>query len=115
MANLRGVHPVLRRLFGLMHRMDARFVVTSGVRSRAEQQDLWNRYQAGERTGLFAPAMPGTSSHERGLAMDVARFGIDATSDELLASWGAAWRAAGGVWGGEKDPVHFALPASRRT
>ncbi len=41
--------------------------ITSGLRSRAEQEELWrNRHQ-----NPYPVARPGTSAHERGLAVDV--------------------------------------------
>ena len=42
--------------------------VVSGLRSRAEQQALWDRRHANP----YPVARPGTSDHERGLAVDVA-------------------------------------------
>ena len=47
--------------------------ITSGVRSRAEQAQLYADYKAG-RGGLAAP--PGTSKHEIGAALDIGA-GVD--------------------------------------
>lgn len=44
-------------------------VISSGMRTRAEQQRLWDLYQAGK--GNIA-ARPGTSNHEKGEAIDFA-------------------------------------------
>lgn len=61
--------------------------VTSSYRSRAEQQNLYNRYLAG--TGSLA-AKPGTSLHETGQALDVAK-----TAGVSLASLKKAFEDAG--------------------
>jgi hypothetical protein len=42
--------------------------VVSGLRTRAEQQALWDR----RHTNPYPVAQPGTSDHERGIAVDVA-------------------------------------------
>ena len=75
--------------------------VVSGLRTRAEQQDLWDR----RHTNPYPVAPPGTSDHERGLAVDVPR---DAA---------AALAAIGPLAGlcqplPETDPVHFVVCAS---
>ena len=88
--------------------MDRRFVLTSAKRSRMDQARLYNRWRAG--LSPFPALPPGRSQHERGLAVDIARRGVDPSDDDLLAALGAAWRKAGGVWGGEVDPVHFEAP-----
>lgn len=74
--------------------------VVSGLRSRAEQQALWDR----RHTNPYPVAPPGTSDHERGLAVDVPR---DAA---------AALAAIAPLTGlcqplPESDPVHFVLCA----
>jgi hypothetical protein len=87
---------------------DHRFVVTSARRSTADQRRLYQRWLKGQSA---LPALPpGRSQHERGLAVDMVRLNIDPQDDELLAALGQAWREAGGVWGGEVDPVHFEAP-----
>lgn len=73
MAGLSGVHPELRRrflAFAALYRRRypyAKLIITSGKRSRATQARLYRQAQA---TGGIA-ARPGTSLHERGLALDV--------------------------------------------
>lgn len=90
--------------------LDGRFVITSAKRSRQDQTRLYNKWKRG---GSPFPALPpGRSQHERGWAVDLARLGVPAEDDELLSELGRAWRAAGGVWGGEADPVHFEAPKS---
>lgn len=61
--------------------------VTSSYRSTAQQQVLYNRYLAG--TGSLA-AKPGTSEHERGQALDVAK-----TAGVSMASLKKAFEDAG--------------------
>ena len=47
--------------------------VVSGLRTRAEQQALWDR----RHTNPYPVARPGTSDHERGTAVDVATRAVD--------------------------------------
>lgn len=75
MAGLSGVHPELRRRFLAFaahirreSQGDVQLVVTSGKRSRRKQEQL---YRKAQREGTVA-ARPGTSLHERGLALDIA-------------------------------------------
>jgi hypothetical protein len=116
MAGLGGLDPrfapVAEALVTIMRAWDARFVVTSGLRTRAEQQQLYERMLRAKAAGepYLTTLPPGRSQHERGLAIDVARFGIEARNDDLLREFGAAWREIGGTWGGDSDPVHFGAP-----
>lgn len=117
MASLRDLDdrywPFASQLFRIMHAYDSRFVITSARRTPQQQQQLYDRMLKAKAAGepYFLTNRPGTSQHERGMAIDVVRFGIDPRQDELLAAFGAAWRAAGGVWGGVNDPVHFGAPS----
>jgi len=115
-ANTRGLHPrfapVAQALIDYMRSHDARFVITSGLRTRAEQVELWEKFLRGDPSQPYRPAPPGRSQHERGFAIDVARFGTRAYEDQDLREWGRWWRSLGGVWGGENDPVHFEAPKS---
>lgn len=81
--------------------------VTSTLRSRAEQERLYARYQRGQSEFPVAP--PGTSAHEFGAAFDMVVTPFDALGDV-----GALWQQWGGVWGAQRDPVHFELPGWRR-
>jgi D-alanyl-D-alanine carboxypeptidase/Putative Flp pilus-assembly TadE/G-like len=56
----------LARADGLLGRP---VTVVSGLRSRSQQEALWER----RATNPYAVARPGTSDHERGLAIDVPR------------------------------------------
>ena len=67
--------------------------VTSDLRSRDVQQGLYDKYMAYKNgTGPWAAlaAKPGTSNHERGLALDIAK-----TDGMTLKKLVAAYRAAG--------------------
>lgn len=102
--------PFADGLLRYARRLDPRFIFTSTKRSRTEQMRLYERFRSGQSD---LPALPpGRSQHERGLAVDMARLGVDPLEDALLAQLGEAWRGAGGVWGGATDPVHFEAPRS---
>lgn len=75
--------------------------VVSGLRTRAEQQDLWDR----RHTNPYPVAPPGTSDHERGLAVDVPRDAAGA-----LAAIGPLAGLCQPL--PETDPVHFVVCAS---
>lgn len=80
--------------------------VVSAKRSTAQQQRLY----ANRASNKYPVAVPGTSKHERGMAVDVARV--------TPAAWsiiGQAGKQAGLRWGGDfsrSDPVHFELPSA---
>jgi hypothetical protein len=113
-ADLLNLRPAFRPWAELLitvarERLSPNFVITSAYRSRFEQADLYSRWLRGEQ-GIYTPAKPGTSPHEHGIAVDIARKGVNPKSDPLLAALGEAWRAAGGLWPGPQDPVHFQWP-----
>jgi LAS superfamily LD-carboxypeptidase LdcB len=93
----------------LARNTDPRFRVTSAKRSTTEQVALYQRWLRGD-PGVFTPAYPGTSQHEKGWALDMARRNVHPKEDEALAALGNWWRSQGGVWGGSSDPVHFEAP-----
>lgn len=111
---LSTLHPAFRpyaeALLAYARQVDPRFVVTSARRTRAEQQRLYNRWLRGQSP--FPALPPGSSSHELGMAVDLARINVDAATDPLLRQLGKAWQEAGGHWAGDGDPVHFAAPTS---
>lgn len=81
------------------------FTITSGLRTREEQQKLYNQY------GPSRAAKPGTSRHESGMAID-----IGGCSEEQKSVLGKYWKSIGGVWGGDwgsgttiREPWHFDL------
>lgn len=73
--------------------------VTSAYRTKAAQTKLYNRWLAGLQQ--YPVAKPGTSDHEKGLALDV--VSTDTTKLVSLLT------AVGLTWAGPSDPVHFAL------
>jgi lambda family phage tail tape measure protein len=84
--------------------------VTSLVRSREQQQRLYDAWLARAKTGLPA-APPGNSKHEQGLAFDVAIQG--GGSPEQWQRLGRIGKSMGLRWGGDfarSDPVHFEIP-----
>lgn len=109
MASLRSLHPELVPWAKYLHQVgrqyDGRLVVTSARRSRAKQADLRWKWETGQ--SKIPANRPGTSLHERGLAFDMARIGIDPFTDPLLNWLGAVWEHWGGRYGGSGDPVHF--------
>lgn len=90
-------------------------VVTSARRTPADQFHLYQEFLRGNSQIPAAP--PGKSLHERGLAFDMARLGIDPFEDPLLAFLGEIWVEMGGTyggqWGGGGDPVHYQAKVAR--
>src|SRR2546429_98863 len=116
MASLRGLVPgVYRGAVALLRVADTRgwsYRVDSVRRSYRLQARLYRSYQALRRrglsdatiaatAGLYHPAPPGRSMHQRGRAFDL---GADPA---VLKELGAIWVSWGGRWGGATDPVHF--------
>lgn len=98
-----GLNPTLaaikRNLPSVARSMGFQARVTSGYRSRAAQTKLYNRYLAGLQP--YPVAVPGTSDHEKGLALDVV-----STDTEKLVS---LLTEVGLRWAGPSDPVHFTM------
>lgn len=72
--------------------------IASGLRTRAQQQALWDR----RHSNPYPVARPGTSDHERGLAVDVPRAAVD----DLVGVAGEAGLCQPLP---ETDPVHFVV------
>jgi len=110
-ATLNGLHPQLipwaKWLRDIGRYYDSRLVVTSGFRDSTKQAALYSAWQTGESSIPAAP--PGQSLHQYGLAFDLARVGVDHMNDPLLRWLGNVWVQVGGSYGGERDPVHFAV------
>lgn len=89
-------------MLGALARADAllgrQVPVASGLRSRAEQEALWAR----RASNPYPVARPGTSDHERGLAVDVPRGFVD----DLVVVAPAAGLCQPLP---ETDPVHFVV------
>lgn len=103
----RDLHPELRPWADWLYRVaeanGLRPVVTSTLRTRSEQQRLFDRYRRGESD--LPAARPGTSLHEQGLAFDMVV--ADARSQRAI---GELWESVGGRWGGRfSDPPHFEI------
>jgi hypothetical protein len=100
--------PYARAILKALQRLDPSYVATSTRRSEREQRALYEAWKAGKHPLTVAP--PGCSKHQVGFAIDIARGKVDPLRDPYLALVGRKWRALGGEWGGERDPVHFGLP-----
>jgi len=97
------LQPYARWLVSVAPLLGARSVrITSVVRSRARQQQLYNRFLAGR--AQFPAAPPGRSMHEYALAWDMVTEPFS-----VLPSLGALWNRAGGRWHAS-DKIHFSLP-----
>ena len=72
--------------------------IVSGWRSRAQQEALWARRD----TNPYPVARPGTSRHEKGLAIDVPR-GVVVSLRSVAGAAGLCFPLP------ESDPVHFEL------
>jgi hypothetical protein len=98
----RGLTPAmlaaLARADGLLGRP---VTVVSGLRTHAEQEALWER----RATNPYPVARPGTSDHERGVAIDVPRGEVD----DLRRVAGAAGLCQPLP---AADPVHFVVCGS---
>lgn len=98
-----GLHPTLRTIIrnlpAVSREYGFRYRITSAYRSPSKQAWLYQQYLAGKTPYVVAP--PGTSLHEKGLAIDV----ISDRPDYLVS----LLTSAGLSWGGEGDPVHFSL------
>jgi len=73
--------------------------VTSGYRSPTYQAQLYKKFLLGQMPYTVAP--PGTSPHEKGLALDIV-----ATNQKKLTEF---MQALGFTWAGKADPVHYSL------
>jgi len=76
------------------------YTITSVLRTRAQQQALYDRYLKGQNA--YPVAVPGTSKHELGLAMDVTM------PASVYAAAGALWKSWGGRWS-PADEIHFSV------
>ena len=103
----RRLYPYAKWLYDVGKYYDGRLVVTSAYRSMAAQQRLFDRWRM--NLSSLPAARPGGSLHQYRLAFDLARIGVNPLDDELLAALGPLWQQIGGVWGGSRDPVHFAV------
>lgn len=75
-----------------------RYQVTSTLRTVARQQQLYAAWRAGRNR--YPVALPGRSTHNYGLALDLVHDGNQQTVTALA-------RRAGLVWFGAGDVVHY--------
>lgn len=106
-VNLRDLVPGLKdaayALFNIANSVGANPRFTSGFRTYAEQNRLFQLRQAGRWP--YPVAAPGTSAHEFGYAVDIVV--PDNTNQQDM---GTVWTEWGYVYGGKSDPVHFEWP-----
>lgn len=97
------LQPYAQWLVSVAPLLGARSVrVTSVVRSRGRQRQLYNRFLAGR--AQFPAAPPGRSMHEYALAWDMVTEPFS-----VLPSLGHYWNLVGGRWH-KSDEIHFGLP-----
>ncbi len=102
MAGFGGLQPDMKtRAIALVRGLRAngwRVTVTSGYRSLSAQARLY----AARGQNPYPVAPPGCSWHQRGLAIDLVTDypDLEGAAEEF-----------GLYWAGERDPVHFQLPA----
>jgi len=100
-SSLKTLHPEVRRrmewALSVAQDVGLRPRVTSTRRSLAAQRRLYSRFLTGKADFPVAP--PGTSLHERGLAIDVVSL------DPALFATIVAH--VGGRWAGPRDWVHY--------
>jgi LAS superfamily LD-carboxypeptidase LdcB len=104
-TNVAQLRPELQYGFRLLLKsaaaLGATVRVTSTLRSRAAQAQLYANYLAGKSQYPALP--PGTSMHELGRAFDIVT-----TPYSALFTLGPLWKSAGGGWD-PSDPIHFQL------
>ncbi len=95
----RGLDPRLQRALGAAEvALGYRIPIVSGWRSRADQERLW----ANRHANPYPVAPPGTSLHERGLAVDVP-LGLTSSLAQVGSGVGLCQPLP------VTDPVHFVL------
>ena len=77
--------------------------ITSGFRTSDKQKELYEAYKSGR--SKFPAAPPGSSKHERGMAVDIGEY-QDPAAVRALASQGLMQTVSG-------DPVHFEVPGPK--
>lgn len=105
MNGIAQANPEIARYFQALYQLariiNPRAYVSSVVRGEAEQRRLYADYVA--KRSKYPAAAPGTSKHERGLALDIG--GLQPAEQRYL---GRVWESWGGRWGGRfRDPIHF--------
>lgn len=104
-ALIEPLQPFAKALINLGGRAGVQPRVTSTLRTRTQQQRLYDGFLRGESKYPVAP--PGTSAHEFGYAFDMV-----ADNTEDLHDLGTVWKGWGGIWS-PTDEVHFEFPGFR--
>lgn len=103
---VRGLIPEFAVRVAILYLLSAdagvRITFTSGLRTKAEQARLYQRFITGKSKLPAAP--PGRSLHEAGRAVDFVVSPVSRLADVVATA-----QALGMRWGGERDPVHFEL------
>ncbi len=97
-----GLAEAITQLIGVANDAGLQPRITSTLRTYWEQKRLYYRWRSG--LSNLPAAVPGTSAHEFGWAVD-----LIVTPETYLADLGSVWTSWGGGWGGARDPVHFEL------
>jgi D-alanyl-D-alanine dipeptidase len=92
--------PYAGYLLDVLEANGIRYTITSVYRSHAKQQALYERWLRGQNA--YPVAVPGTSKHELGLAMDVVM------PDWAYEPLGKLWVKMGGFWS-PKDEIHYSV------
>jgi hypothetical protein len=108
---LEGLNPELRQRIDLMLNLgDGHLHISSAIRTRAQQEVLYAAYIRDPAHNPTA-AKPGTSNHERGLAVDVECTGLYSLLRASLAvKCGLHTPIHGEPWHMELDPHRRPLP-----
>ena len=99
-GNTSGLDPeLLKRLMAASEVYGKPLTITSGFRTSAKQKELYDDYKAGKSP--FPAAPPGSSKHEKGMAVDIAEH-KDLAAVAALRSQGLMQTVSG-------DPPHFEI------
>lgn len=89
------------RLAACARELEEIWEIKSGVRTKAEQQVLYDAHQADPAHHALA-AVPGTSNHEKGKAADVyvhnQPAAADARRQRVMVQHGLCWPVPGEAW-----------------
>jgi len=101
--NLTKIHPklkiIVRNLPRVSKALGFEVRITSGYRDYVTQARLYREYLAG--VSHYPANPPGTSKHEKGLALDILSTNTNALVNLL--------QSVGLVWAGPLDPIHFQI------
>lgn len=101
-ANTQGLNPLFREKLAAMMAENPNITITSGYRSNAEQQRLWDQ---SDKSGVRV-ARPGRSFHEKGVAADL--------DDGQQGAWLKANAPRFGLWNYAPEWWHWELSGARK-